>query len=232
MKKLGLVGGVGPESTIPYYHDIVYGVQAKLGRHAFPLLTVESVDVYHSLQLMGEQRFEEYIAYFSQALENLAHAGADFAAISANTPHQFFAELQERSPLPLVSIVEAAAEEAVRRGYRRLGLLGTRFTMQADFFQQAFAAHGLELATPTAAEISFIGDKIEEELEQGVKNPATLAAFQEIIARLQQEESIEAVILGCTELPLLLNDAVSPVPCLDTMQVHIQKLIAMILEEE
>lgn len=232
MKKLGLVGGTGPESTLVYYHDIVYGVQRRLGRQCCPPMSIESVDVYHALDMCAKKQDSEYVDYFSAALANLAAAGADFAAISANTPHMFFDQIQERSPLPLVSIVEATVEEAARRGYKRLGLLGTLYTMQAAFYVDAFAAHGMTLLRPKEAEMAWLGSKISEELEQGVKKPATLARLQELIGRMQHEEGIEAVVLGCTELPLLLNDSVSPVPCLDTMQVHIQKLVDLIVADE
>ena len=232
MKKLGLVGGTGPESTLVYYHDLVYGVQQRLGRQCFPPMGIESVDVYHALDMCAKKQDDEYVEYFSAAIANLAAAGAQFAAISANTPHMFFDEIQKRSPLPLVSIVDASVEAATKCGYKRLGLLGTLYTMQAEFYVDAFAAHGMTLLRPTEAEMAWLGGKISEELEQGVKNPATLAQLQQIISRMQQEDGIEAVVLGCTELPLLLNDTVSPVPCLDTMQVHIKKLVELIIADE
>ncbi len=232
MKKLGLVGGTGPESTLVYYHDLVYGVQQCLGRQCFPPMSIESVDVYRALDMCAKKQDDEYVEYFSAAIANLAAAGAQFAAISANTPHMVFDAIQKRSPLPLVSIVEAAVEAAARRGYKRLGLLGTLYTMQASFYVDAFAAHGMTLLRPTEAEMAWLGGKISEELEQGVKNVATLARLQQIISRMQQEAGIEAVVLGCTELPLLLNDSVSPVPCLDTMQVHIKKLVELIVADE
>lgn len=229
MRKLGLVGGTGPESTIPYYHGIVYGVQQRVGRKLFPKLTIESVDVYEAFAMCERQAKEEYIAYFVEAITNLQRAGADFAAISANTPHMYFDEIQALAPLPLISIVTAARAEACKRGYKRLGLLGTAYTMQADFYQRAFAESGIELLLPTEAEIDYIGGVISSELELGIKNPATLAQLQQILKRQQREQGIEAVVLGCTELPLLLNDAATPVPCLDTMQIHIQELVDVIL---
>lgn len=231
MKKLGLVGGMGPESTIPYYHGILYGVQHRTGRQGFPPLTVESVDVYTVLSLCGQQNYDELTDYLLAALQNLAAAGADFAALSANTPHIVFDRLQARSPLPLVSIVECARAEAKRRGYRRLGLLGTLFTMTGDFFKAPFVQSGIEILTPTGQEMAFVQQKIAGELELGVVLPETQRAILQIIRRMQRQDGIEAVILGCTELPLLLNDAVCPLPCLDTMQIHVNTLVEQILAD-
>ena len=229
MKKLGLVGGMSPESTIPYYHDIVYGVQKRVGKSYFPPLTIESVNVFELLRLCEEQKYDEMTDYLLKAIDSLAKSGADFAALSANTPHIVFDRLQERSPLPLVSIIEAARDYAVNHGMKKLGLLGTRFTMQGEFFKKPFVDSGIEIITPTESEMELVGSKIVSELEIGIVKPETLALFQNIIERMKTENGIEAIILGCTELPLILNDEVSPVACLDTMQIHINALIDMIM---
>lgn len=230
MKKLGLVGGMGPESTIPYYHDIVYGVQEKLGSNVFPELTIESVNVFEVLQLCGEKKYNELTDYLMNAINNLVNSGSDFIALSANTPHIVFDDLKEKSTVPLVSIIEAARDEAVRLNMRKLGLFGTSFTMAGEFFKKPFYDSDIEIVIPAEEEMEFINKKITSELELGVVKEETLQAFQEIIVRMKRESEIEAIILGCTELPLLLNDAVSAVPCLDTMKIHIKSLIDMITE--
>lgn len=186
MKKLGLVGGMGPESTIPYYHDIVYGVQERIGKDYFPNLTIESINV--------------------------------------------FDRLQELSPIPLISIIESTCKEAEKRNLKKIGLLGTIFTMTEDFFKQPFFRKEINIVVPSDVEMEYVNQKISSELEHGILKKETLEYFKKIIFRMQTEENIEAIILGCTELPLLLNDEVSPVPCLDTMQIHIQDIINMILE--
>lgn len=230
MKKLGLVGGMGVESTIPYYHDIVYGVQNKIGKKFFPNITIESVNVFDVLGLCSEQKYDELTDYLMKAIKNLTTSGADIIALSANTPHIVFDRLQNISMVPLVSIVEATRNEAIRLNKHKLGLLGTIFTMTEDFFKKPFYNSNIEIITPTAEEMEYINLKISSELEFGVIKEETLQGFQKIIKRMQQEDSIEAVILGCTELPLLLNDEVSPIPCLDTMKIHIQLLIDLIVE--
>lgn len=229
MKKLGLVGGMGPESTIPYYHDIVYGVQEKVGKDFFPGLTIESVNVFDVLRLCGERKYDELTGYLFQAVSNLVKSGVDFAALSANTPHIVFDRLQELSPIPLISIIESTCKEAEKRNLKKIGLLGTIFTMTEDFFKHPFLRKGINIVVPSDEEMEYVNQKISSELEHGVVKKETLEYFNKIILRMQREEKIEAIILGCTELPLLLNDKVSPVPCLDTMQIHIQEIINEIL---
>ncbi|MCI8410639.1 MAG: amino acid racemase [Lachnospiraceae bacterium] len=230
MKKLGLVGGMGPESTIPYYHDIVYGVQEVLGKSLFPELSIESVNVFEVLRLCGEKQYDELTEYLIGAINNLAKSGADFAVLSANTPHIVFDKLKEQSPIPLISIVEATYEEAKLRGLKKIGLLGTIFTMTGEFFKAPFVKNGIQVTIPTEREMQMINDKISTELELGIVKEETLLSFQKVISRMKDEDGIEAIVLGCTELPLLLNDEVSSVPCLDTMQIHISSIIKTILE--
>lgn len=228
MKKLGLVGGMGPESTIPYYHDIVYGVQKKVGH--FPALTIESVDVFKVLELCKNEEYKELLNYLMDAISHLAASGADFAALSANTPHIIFDELQERSPIPLVSILESTCEEVKRRHISKVGLLGTIFTMDKDFFKNPFIRNQIEIITPNYDEKKFVNEKISNELELGIVKDKTRAEFIKIINRMKNEDKIQAIVLGCTELPLLFKGIDPPVECLDTMQIHIQTLVNMILE--
>lgn len=230
MKKLGLVGGMGPESTIPYYHDIVYGVQNRIGKKYFPNLTIESINVFDILKLCSEKKYDELTDYLMNAIQNLINSGVDFIALSANTPHIVFDRLQVQSTVPLVSIIEATRDEALRLNKHKVGLFGTIFTMTGDFFKKPFYHSNIEIITPTVKEMEYINCKISSELELGIVKEETLQSFQKIIKRMQEEEGIEAIILGCTELPLLLNDKVSPVPCLDTMKIHIQHLIDRIVE--
>lgn len=230
MKKLGLVGGMGPESTIPYYHDIVYGVQKKVGKDFFPNLTIESVNVFEVLKLCKDENYDELVTYLMRAINNLIKSGADFVALSANTPHIVFDRLKMKSSVPLVSIIEATRDEAIRLNMKKIGLLGTIFTMTGEFFKKPFEDSNIEIVVPTEEEMEFVNHKIGAELELGIVKQDTLESFQAIIERMKKENGIEAIILGCTELPLLLNDEVSPVPCLDTMKIHIKTLVDMIAE--
>lgn len=227
MKKLGLVGGMGPESTVPYYQGIVHGVRERTGN--FPGLTIESVSVFDVLDFCAREDYDGLLDYLAAAVDRLAAAGADFAALGANTPHIVFDRLQARSPLPLVSIVDAACQEAERQGLQTLGLLGTAFTMEEAFFKKPFTDRGIRIAVPAPEERRWIGEKIAGELELGVVRPETRAGFDAILDRLRREEGIQAAVLGCTELPLLFRERPAPLPCLDTMAVHIRALVDEIL---
>ena len=156
MKKVGLVGGIGPESTISYYHDIVYGVQKEVGRDFFPDVSIESIALFKWVDLCDKKEYDKLADYTMEPIERLARSGADFAVLTANTAHLIFDQVQSRSPIPLISIVEAAAEEAARRGYAKVGLLGTGFTMKNDFFNPPFQKRGIEVAIPGEEDMAFI----------------------------------------------------------------------------
>lgn len=231
MKKPGLIGGIGPESTIPYYRDIVFGVQEEVGKSYFPNLCIESLSVFEVLQFCKEKDYEGLTSYLAKGIENLAGAGADFAAMTGNTPHIVFDELEKRTSIPIVSSVETTCDEAKRQGISKLGLLGTIPTMQADFFKRPFFQSGISVTVPTESEMVYIGQKIENELELGIVREETRLAFFDIVQRMIEEADIQAIILGCTEIPLLFKGQTVPIKCLDTMQIHIKTLIDKILEK-
>lgn len=231
MKKLGLIGGIGPESTIPYYHNIVYGVQSKLKEKFFPNLTIESLNVFDVLNMCDRKEYEALTNYLMAAINNLRASGADFIALSGNTPHIVFDELQKRSSIPLVSIIEATCDETRRRNISKVGLLGTIFTMDGEFFKKPFENNHIEVVTPTDEEKRFVNQKISQELELGIVKEETLSAFLKIVQRMKDENGIQAIVLGCTELPLLFKGIRTPVDCLDTMHIHVQTLVNMIIED-
>lgn len=231
MKKLGLIGGIGPESTIPYYHDIVYGVQQRVGKSFFPNLNIESLSVFEVLRMCEENDYISLKEYILKGINNLVAGGADFVAMTGNTPHIIFDELKNNSPVPIVSIVEVACNEAKKKGFTKVGLLGTEITMDGEFFKEPFIKSGISVVIPNKKERAFIGKKISNELELGIVKKETLYAIQEIITRMINEERIEAIVLGCTELPLIFNGVSLAIPCLDTMKIHIKTLVDMILED-
>lgn len=231
MKKAGLVGGMGPQSTMPYYMGVVYGVNARTRSDFFPNITIESINVFEVLDYCAREDYDGLTRHFLGAIESLARSGADFAVLTANTAHIVFDRLQAVSPIPLISIVESTCAEALRRGYKRVALLGTVFTSTRDFYKVPFIREGIEVITPTASEIALIDKRITSELEYGIVREETLVEFQKIIARMRDEDKAEAVILGCTELPLLLNDTNCPLPFLDTVAIHTRAIVDAILSE-
>src|SRR5687767_9563963 len=165
MSILGIVGGLGPESTIDYYRRILQEWKRDSPTSS-PSIIIDSLDVDLGLRLVEHDR-PALIEYLSASLGRLAAAGANFAAMAANTPHVVFDDLAARSPIPIVSIVEACADEARRRDLRRVALLGTRFTMEGDFYPVVFARRGIAVVSPNDAERSWIHESYIGELLKG-----------------------------------------------------------------
>ena len=231
MKKLGLIGGVGPESTIPYYRGILNGVKERVGQPYLPPMTIESLSCFEVIRMSSEGDTEGLTAYLLEGIRNLAAAGAEIGALACNTGHLVFDELQRQSPIPLISIVEATCNKAVQQKYHKLALMGTSATMETDFFKDPFRKAGIEIIIPNIDERAYISNHILNELEVGIINNRTAEHMMEIMNRMKAEQQIEAVILGCTELPLLFKEYATPVPLLDTMQIHIETLIDTIMEK-
>lgn len=231
MKRLGIIGGIGPESTIEYYRFILAGYRARVTDGSAPQLLVDSLDVNRAIAMLDANDLAGLADYLCASLDRLVRAGAEIALMAANTPHLVFDEVQQRSPIPLLSIVRAACDHARGLGFKRLGLLGTGFTMRARFYPEVFARAGLELVTPNEAEQALIHDKYIHELLKNEFRPETRVALLGIIERLRKEERIEALLLAGTELPLLLRGAEPEgLPFLDTTVIHADAAVEWLLQ--
>lgn len=223
--KLGLVGGIGPESTVLYYRKIISGVQSKLGHEYLPKISIESLSAFKVFELCRSNKFDELTEYLLEALNSLEKSGADFVALTGNTPNIVMDRVRQLASIPVLSAIDATCEEAKKRGVGSLGLLGTSFTMQHSFFKAPFENIGIRIATPKLEQIVWIQDKIENELEHGIVKEETRESLIQIIKNLQDNQRIDQVMLACTELPLILHDEISPVPCLDTLEIHVAALV-------
>jgi len=222
--RLGLVGGLGPESTIDYYRRILDRWKA-LDPTSSPSIVIDSLDVKRALDLVARDR-EALTRYLLTSIQRLADAGADFVAITANTPHLVFDDLASRAHVPLLSIVETCADEATRRGMSRLLLLGTGFTMEAPFYPEVLARRGIHVVTPSEDERAWIHAIYVEELLRGEFHDSTRRELVSIVEGLRQQEGLEGVILGGTELPLLLTHTeVATLPALDTTALHVEAIV-------
>ena len=230
MATLGIVGGLGPESTIDYYRRILEEWKRE-SPSSSPSIIIDSLDVDRGLRLVEHDR-PALVEYLAASLGRLAAAGADFAAMAANTPHVVFDELVARSPIPIVSIVEACAEEAARRGLHRLALLGTRFTMEGTFYPAVFARRGIAIVAPNDEERRWIHDRYVGQLLKGDFREETRDGVIAVVRRLRQEQNIDGVILGGTELTLLLSaPVVADLPALDTTALHVAAIVERLLRE-
>lgn len=224
MTSVGLVGGIGPESTIDYYRRILTAWERE-APGTTPSIVIDSLDVRLGLRLVEKDR-PAFIDYLVASVQRLAAAGVDFVAMTANTPHVVFDEITARVTVPLVSIVETCAAEARRRGLKRLALFGTRFTMEAPMYPDVFGRYGMTVIAPNDTERALVHDRYVNQLLNGVFRDDTQQEFLALIGRLRDEEKINGVILGGTELTLLLKEPViAGVPALDTTGLHVAAIV-------
>jgi aspartate racemase len=224
VSSVGIVGGLGPESTIDYYRRILSAWERAAPLTA-PSIVIDSLDVRRALRLVERER-PALVEYLLASLRRLAGAGVDFAAMTANTPHIVFDDLAARSPVPLLSIVEVCAEEARRRGLGRLALLGTRFTMEAPFYPAVCARFGIAVVTPDDADRTWVHERYVGELLRGEFRDDTRQQVVSLVGRLRDDKGVEGVILGGTELPLLLaTPVIANIPALDTTALHVAAIV-------
>jgi aspartate racemase len=213
-----------------YYRLIIASYRERKRDGSYPSILVNSIDLKRMLDLIAANRLTEVTEYLLEELRRLGRAGADFGALAANTPHVVFDVLRRRSPIPLISIVEVTCRTAQALGLRRVALFGTRFTMQGRFYPEVFAGAGMTLVVPTAEEQEYIHDKYMGELVNGMILPETRQGLLAIVERLTEREGIEGVILGGTELPLILREAKhGEIPFLDTTRLHVEAIVAQLL---
>jgi aspartate racemase len=229
MKKIGIIGGLGPEPTIDYYKIITRHFQEK--RASYPRIIVYSMDVEELRLLFESERLDDVVDVLGEGVDALHRAGADFGLIAANTPHIVFDELMKRSPIPFLSIVTETRKAIEARGLERVGLLGTIFTMKSDLFQRELVPAGIDLYVPNDEEQEYIQRKIYEELTVGRFEDETRAGLLDIAGNLIERHSIEGLILGCTELPLILDREELGIPFFNTTRIHAEGAIVLCMEE-
>ena len=229
MTTLGIVGGIGPESTVDYYRSLIQMWREQTKNGSAPSIVLNSIDLKKMLDLIAANELSEVTAYLSGEMERLARAGADVGLFAANTPHIVFDQLQRRSSIPLISIVEATRDAAEELGLRRLGLFGVRFTMQGRFYPDVFSKAGIALVVPEESEQAYIHDKYMNELVKGVFLPETRDRLLAIVDRLAKQEQAQGLILAGTELPLILRDTRCSIPFLDSTQIHVKAALRRLL---
>jgi aspartate racemase len=231
MKTIGIIGGLGPEATVDYYNLLIDSFKDGSGDLNYPEIIIYSVNMSVFIGLMKEKRYDEAVAKMVKIAEALQRAGADFCAITANTPHMLFDRIAHGSPLPLISIVEATCNECIAKGLRKTGLLGTGFTMNATFYPDVFSKHGIEVVMPDSKDRETINHKLFSEIELGIFRDDTRQLLIGIIEKMVNEQNIDSVILGCTELPLILKEqSYAGVPMLNTTKIHVDAIVKYLTE--
>jgi aspartate racemase len=226
MKTMGLLAGMSWESSSVYYQLINRGIQQRLGGVHSAKVLMYSFDFGEVSRLQQAARWDDATTLLSDVGQTLAKGGADFLAICCNTMHLMADDVQRAAGIPLLHIADPLGDAAKKSGMRKLGLIGTRFTMDepriiADRLRQKF---GLEVILPDTAGRETIDSIIQTELVKGVIRDESRARYRAVMAKLV-EQGAEAIILGCTEIPLLVSQADSPVPLYDTMQLHAAAIV-------
>jgi aspartate racemase len=223
MKTLGVIGGIGPESTIEYYRHLIAAYRAQHPDGSYPKVVINSINMKTLLDMVEADDRVMMVKFLVGEIQKLANAGAECGLLAANTPHIVFDELHQKSPIPLVSIVEATCEAAKELGLKKLALFGTRFTMQGDFYSRVFSREKIALVAPQPDEQAYIHGRYMNELVKGIILPETRQRLLAIVDRMRSHEHIDALILGGTELPLILGDVTGyGIPFLDTTRIHVQ----------
>ncbi len=231
MKTIGLLGGMSWESTVPYYRLINAGMKQRLGGLHSARIILYSVDFHDIERLQHAGRWDEAGALLANAAHTLQSAGADILVLCTNTMHKVAPAIEAAVAIPLLHIADPTAAAIRQAGIRSVGLLGTRFTMEQDFYRGRLEArHGLRMLIPEAADRELVHRVIYEELCLGVTREESRAAYRAIIGRLVTQ-GVEGIILGCTEIGLLVKPEDSPVPLFDTTALHAASAVAMALDE-
>jgi len=227
---LGIVGGTGPESTVDYYRSLVATWRRRRLDGSYPRVVINSIEAGHVFQNLGAGDFGAVGRDLGPAVAALAAAGCQRALLAANATHLAFDQIEPPPSIPLIHIADAARDAAANAGHRRLGLLGTRFVMESDLYPARFAPAGLDVIVPTPAEREFVHGIYFGELVPGIVRDESRAALTAVIAAMRDRDGIDAVILGGTELALILTEPTcAGVPMLNTAQTHVDAAVDWLL---
>lgn len=228
MKTVGLIGGMSWESTITYYQLLNEGVKAALGGLHSAKILLYSVDFYEIESLMSRGEWDAAAELLGGVAARLEAAGADMILICTNTLHKVAPQVQDRIRVPLVHIAEAAADELAANGITRVGLLGTKYTMTQEFYRDKLTARGIDVLIPEGEDVDLVNRVIFNELCLGVVKEDSKAAYLRVIAQLQARGA-QGILLGCTELGLIVSKEDVTLPLFDTTVIHANKALALAL---
>ena len=223
-KRIGILGGLTPESTITYYMHIVHRYHELYGDHGYPETIINGVSFQKYEDWMMKEDWDNIEKSLLEGLKTLKKAGADFAVIATNTMHILFEKLQAQIDLPLISIVDATAEAIKAEGFNKIGLIGTQFSMNKPFYREGLAKHGIEVVTPNEEDKAYIVKVIFEELAIGKLTDESRKGYLKIIDKLVAQGA-EGIVLGCTEIPLLVRQEDTEIKVVDTATVHAEKAL-------
>lgn len=232
MRKIGLVGGLGPEATSDFYRCLQFEVHKLTGRDVIAPVTIESIDPFRVIEYCDEKRYNDLSAYLLKSINNLAAAGVRFATITAMAPHVVFPEIEGRAQVSIASMVDTSCAYCVNNGYKRVGLIGLESTMNESFLPWAFAAQKMDVVTPEFADASFISGLIHKRLRYQQITQEDKDRASEIINGMVTEKNIDALLIGGSELPSILSGIELEVPAVDALTVHAKAMATLVVEEK
>jgi aspartate racemase len=226
MKTIGIIGGIGPESTIDYYRKIIAAYCELDVNGNYPKIIINSINMSEMLKLLAADRFDEIAENLVAEFGKLAAAGADFGLLASNTPHIIFDKVRNSSQLPLISIVEATCSKVKVIGLQRIALFGTKFTMNGGVYDQVFSQHNIQVFIPSDIEQNFIHEKYLKELVKGNIQDDTKSELLKIASRMKKEHDVQGLILGGTELSLILQNGDAPgMDIIDSTDAHVESIL-------
>jgi aspartate racemase len=229
---LGIVGGTGPESTADYYRSLIDSWRERGPTGTYPRVIINSLEGGEIIRLLGQAEYSRVAAELSVAVRQLAARGAGAALLASNASHLAFDEVSRASPIPLIHIVDAAVAAARERGRRRMGIFGTSFVMRSELYPERFANAGIEIVRPAPEEQGYIHEKYLGELVAGVVLDETRAGLVDIAATMRDRDGIDGLILGGTELALILDESLyAGLPILNTARIHVEAAVDWLLGE-
>ncbi|MBR4690911.1 MAG: amino acid racemase [Bacteroidales bacterium] len=224
MKKIGLIGGVGPVSTVNYYLELNRLYHNDFGVNEYPEFVIDSLSLNKVTTALADERYDIVCEILKKSADILRNAGAECVAICSNTPHIVLSQIVDELPLPFVSIVDATVRAVKNGGYKNVLVLGTLATMQSVMYQSVLAENGISSVTPSVEDQQTIADIIFPNLENGIVDPDERLEILALVEKYIAYQSVDAVLLACTELPLIIKPADLTIPVIDTALVHAKEI--------
>ena len=230
MKKVGIVGGLGPASTIDYYRDIIEIYRKVYGDDNYPEIVIDSINMSDIIGGITNNDFDRVATYLLHSISNLEKAGASFVAIASNTPHIVWDRIVNKASIPLISIIDATCNYIVRKNYSKVLIFATKFTMKNGLYSDALSKIGIDWILPKEEDIEILGDIIYPNLENGIVIAEDKVRMIQIAEKYIKKYNADSILLGCTEIPLMIKPNDVSVPVINTTEIHIERICEVLMQ--
>jgi len=229
MKKVGIVGGLGPASTIDYYRDIIETYRKVYGDDNYPEIVIDSINMGDIINGIANNDFDGVASYLLSSISNLEKAGASFAAIASNTPHIVWDRIINKVSIPLISIIDVTCNHIVRQDYKKVLIFATKFTMKNGLYSEALSRRNINWILPNEEDIEILGDIIYPNLENAIVIAKDKIKMLQIAEKYIKQYNADSILLGCTEIPLMIKPNDVSVPVINTTEIHIESICEMLM---